>query len=253
MTQAPAFSVSQTFSPAPRQEFRFDRHYLLYASSGSMRLEAGGTGWSLPPARAALIRADEPIDVTITATIACRSVLFAPESFPPPDAGVSVFDVSPLARELILECARWGPDAGELPAYAASIFSALAGVVWQAARNPVALQLPLARSETVRRAIELTEAGLQEDLTFTALAREVATSERSLARRFSDELGMTWRQTQQRLRVIRAVEALAASDRPVTDIAFSLGYNSMSAFNAAFRALTGKTPTEYRASFRTGE
>ncbi|WP_421858065.1 helix-turn-helix domain-containing protein [Oricola sp.] len=253
MTAPPAYSVAQTFPAAPRGRFQFDRHYLLYASSGSMRLDAEGTAWSLPPARAALIRADEPIDVTITTTIACRSVLFAPEIYPAPDAGVSVFDVSPLARELILECAQWGPETDGQSGYATSLFQALANVAWQAASNPLRLSMPLARSDTVRRAIELTEAGLTEDLGFADLARQLATSERSLARHFSDELGMTWRQAQQRLRVIRAVEALAASDRPVTDIAFSLGYNSMSAFNAAFRALTGKTPSEYRASFRPAE
>ena len=30
----------------------------------------------------------------------------------------------------------------------------------------------------------------------------------------------------------------------------SVGYNSLSAFNAAFRGLVGMSPTQYRASFR---
>ncbi len=38
--------------------------------------------------------------------------------------------------------------------------------------------------------------------------------------------------------------------RPATTIAFKVGYTSLSAFNAAFRELTGRTPTEYRASLR---
>ncbi|WP_352302816.1 AraC family transcriptional regulator [Kineosporia sp. NBRC 101731] len=29
-----------------------------------------------------------------------------------------------------------------------------------------------------------------------------------------------------------------------------MGYSSLSAFNAVFRELTGRTPTQYRASFR---
>jgi AraC-like DNA-binding protein len=52
------------------------------------------------------------------------------------------------------------------------------------------------------------------------------------------------------MRVLRAIEELAAGDTPVTKIAFKVGYTSISAFNAAFRELTGRTPTEYRASFR---
>jgi AraC-like DNA-binding protein len=51
------------------------------------------------------------------------------------------------------------------------------------------------------------------------------------------------------MRVLRAIEELAAGETPVTRIAFTVGYGSLSAFNAAFRELTGRSPTEYRASF----
>jgi AraC-like DNA-binding protein len=61
---------------------------------------------------------------------------------------------------------------------------------------------------------------------------------------------MTWRAVLRRMRVLSAIEELAAGDTPVTKIAFMVGYTSLSAFNAAFRELTGRTPTEYRASFR---
>ena len=60
---------------------------------------------------------------------------------------------------------------------------------------------------------------------------------------------MTWREALRRVRMIRAVEALATSDAPITEIAMSVGYNSLSAFNAAFRDLTGKSPSAYRATF----
>jgi len=82
------------------------------------------------------------------------------------------------------------------------------------------------------------------------LAQEVGLAPRSLARRFSDETGMTWRAALRRMRLLRAIEELAAGDTPVTKIAFMVGYTSLSAFNAAFRELTGRTPTQYRLSFR---
>jgi AraC-like DNA-binding protein len=50
--------------------------------------------------------------------------------------------------------------------------------------------------------------------------------------------------------MIRAIEALAGTGDSVTAVALSVGYSSISAFNAAFREFTGRTPTEYRASFR---
>ena len=61
---------------------------------------------------------------------------------------------------------------------------------------------------------------------------------------------MTWRAVLRRMRVLGAIELLAASEDSVTGIAYAVGYTSLSAFNVAFRELTGRTPTEYRASFR---
>ena len=61
---------------------------------------------------------------------------------------------------------------------------------------------------------------------------------------------MTWRAVLRRMRVLRAIEELAAGEGSVTTIAHAVGYTSLSAFNAAFGDLTGRTPTQYRATFR---
>ena len=62
---------------------------------------------------------------------------------------------------------------------------------------------------------------------------------------------MTWRAALRRMRVLRAIELLAASDAPITSIAMDVGYSSLSAFQAAFRDLVGETPSDYRAGFVT--
>ncbi|QDG76901.1 AraC family transcriptional regulator [Labrenzia sp. PHM005] len=250
MSEPPAYSVAQEFGPAPKSQFQTGRHYLLYASEGTMRLEAKGRTWTLPPARAALITAGEPIDVTLPVRITCRSVLYAVDFVDPPEQVLSVFDVSPLARELILEVAQWGPDDASLSGYARELFKTLATVAWRLSLSPSNLYMPAGRSDAVKKVLALTEESLGKTLEFDHLADVVALSPRSLARRISSELGMNWRQALQRLRVMKAVEALSLSDLPVTEIAFEQGYQSLSAFNSAFRELTGKTPSEYRASFR---
>jgi AraC-like DNA-binding protein len=99
--------------------------------------------------------------------------------------------------------------------------------------------------------LAITQERLAEEPTVEQVAAEVGLTSRSLARRFEAELGMTWRAALRRLRVLRAIEALAADDTPVTTIAFGVGYSSLSAFNSAFRDLTGQTPTQYRAGFRS--
>jgi AraC-like DNA-binding protein len=52
-----------------------------------------------------------------------------------------------------------------------------------------------------------------------------------------------------RLRILRAIEQLAGTEHPVTQIAFDVGYSSLSAFESAFYDLIGQTPSDYRAGF----
>jgi AraC-like DNA-binding protein len=245
-----AFAFARDFAPAPPSELRVDRHYLLCASRGALRLEAHGRSWVLPPARAALIAAGEPIQVAIPQPVTTSSVLFDPGFAPDPPAPLTVFDLSPLARALVSECIAW-PEADEpLTPYARSLFAALAAVTWRLAEHPSPVTVPAGRSAELRRAMALTGEGLAEELRFEDVARQVGLVPRSLARRFEDECGLTWRAVLRRMRVLRGIELLAASDDSVTSIAHRVGYTSLSAFNAAFRDLTGRTPTQYRATFR---
>jgi AraC-like DNA-binding protein len=246
-----AYAFARDFSPAPPSELCVDRHYLLCASAGSLRLEAHGKSWVLPPARAALITAGEPIRVGIPRPVTTSSVLFDPGFAPePPPAPLTVFDLSPLARALVSECVDW-PDAAEpLPSYARSVFGALAAVAWKLAEHPSPVTVPAGQSPELRRALALTDERLASDVRFEDIADVVGLAPRSLARRFEDECDMTWRAVLRRMRVLRAIEELASGDESVTTIAHTVGYTSLSAFNAGFRDLTGRTPTQYRATFR---
>jgi AraC-like DNA-binding protein len=245
-----AFAFARDFAAAPSSELKVDRHYLLCASRGALRLEAHGKVWVLPPARAALIAADEPIQVALPHPVTTSSVLFDPDFAPAPPVPLTVFDLSPLARALVTECVQW-PDAEDpLPAYARSVFGALAAVAWRLAEHPSPVTVPAGESAELRQALALTDERLGEELRFEDLARRVGLAPRSLARRFEDECGMTWSAVLRRMRVLRAIEKLAAGEGSVTSIAHEVGYTSLSAFNLAFRELTGRTPTQYRSTFR---
>jgi AraC-like DNA-binding protein len=249
MTQQ-AYSFVRTFAPAPASDLCVDRHYLLCASAGALRLEAQGQAWLLPPARAALIQAGQTIQVSIPQPVTTASVLFDTEFTAIPPAPLAVFDLNPLARALVTECSNWPESDEPLTGYADSLFAALAAVTWRLAERPSPVVVPAGRSPELRRALQLTQQRLGGPVRFEDLAAEVGLASRSLARRFEEETGMTWRAVLRRMRVLRAIEELAVGDTPVTEIAFTVGYTSLSAFNAAFRELTGRSPTAYRASFR---
>ena len=245
-----AFAFARDFEAAPPSELCVDRHYLLCASQGALRLEAHGESWVLPPARAALIAAGEPIQVAIPQPVTTSSVLFDPGFAPEPPAPLTVFDLSPLARALVSECVDW-PDAAEpLPSYARSVFGALAAVAWRLAQHPSPVTVPAGQSPELRRALAITR-------------RTAGRGCPVRGRRPRCRAGAALAGPPVRGRVRHDLARGAAPDagaarhrgtrrgrRSVTTIAHTVGYTSLSAFNAGFRDLTGRTPTQYRATFR---
>lgn len=248
--QPEAYCFHKSFEPAGPSLFQVDRHYLLYALEGTLRLEAQGQRWTLPPARAALIAAGHPITITVLSRLTSASVLFSPTFMERPPQALTVFDMTPLARELVKECRDWGAEDAPHSPMAERLFGTLAAIVLQLAQSPSTCVLPSPSSPTLQKAVQLTEDLAHGSPTFAEIAHATHQSPRALSRRFANEMGMTWREVLRRIRIIKAVEALATTDASVTEIALAVGYGSLSGFNAAFRDHMKMAPTEYRSSFK---
>ena len=246
-----AYVLNREFPAMARTEFEIDRHYLLYARRGTMRLEHQDHQWSLPPARAALIAANTRVQITLPAPVEACSVLFDATVFPQPPAKLRVFDISALARELILSCRTWSAEAGPQPDLVVTLFQTLGAVTWQLSQSARLPALPLGRSTAVRDALQFTADHLTSPLTFDAVAAAVALTPRTLARRFNTELGQSWGQMLRQMRMMQASELLAHSDDAIVQVALNCGYESISAFNSAFKAYAGMSPTRYRSDMRT--
>jgi AraC-like DNA-binding protein len=79
------------------------------------------------------------------------------------------------------------------------------------------------------------------------VARSLGMSERTLARRLSDE-GLNFTEILQQLRRDLAVRYLDDRKLHVSKIAWLLGFQEVSAFTHAFKRWTGKTPSQMRTS-----
>jgi AraC-like DNA-binding protein len=85
-----------------------------------------------------------------------------------------------------------------------------------------------------------------EPWTIAALARQVGTSRSSLAARFRAAVGIAPMAYLTRLRLARAAGDLAASTRPLAEVARAAGYDNESSFSKAFARHHGEPPGQYR-------
>jgi AraC-like DNA-binding protein len=91
----------------------------------------------------------------------------------------------------------------------------------------------------IARAVVKGEAGIEQ------LARATGTSARTLQRRLR-EAGVNYSDLQDDVRKTLAMNLLENETLALAEIAFSLGYSEVSAFNHAFRRWVGQSPGHYR-------
>jgi AraC-like DNA-binding protein len=107
--------------------------------------------------------------------------------------------------------------------------------------------LPYASSPGLLGILEALQTEPGDNRPLANWASQIHVSERTLARQFIRELGMSFGEWRQRLRFLAAIEALD-SHRSIQDIAFDMGYSTGSAFIAMFQRQAGCTPEQYRRS-----
>lgn len=87
-------------------------------------------------------------------------------------------------------------------------------------------------------------------LSWPTISQAIHVSPRTLARRFMEETHLPCGQFISRARMLRAMELLVTQDMAVIDIAYAVGFESVSAFNHGFRRFTQETPTNYRRRYK---
>lgn len=228
------------------------RGQLLWAAQGVLRVFAEDSVWIVPPSHAVWIPGGTRHHV-LTETEAELRNLYVDASRPlrldvHGHAHCSVLLLTPLMRELILRLAT-SPTTGYPDAALQRLAEVALDEIGSLAEAP--LSLPGGRDARLTRLTQHLGRQPGDGRPLTALARLAGASPRTLERLFRKETGLTFRQWRSRLRLLNAIEQLHLG-RSSTEIAWSLGYSSPSAFVAAFRARFGRTPQDFVRARRQG-
>ena len=99
------------------------------------------------------------------------------------------------------------------------------------------------------RAKDLADARYAEPLGVDDMARAAGLSRAHFSREFRAAFGESPHTYLLTRRMERAAALLRTTDRPVTDVCFSVGLQSIGSFTTSFKRTYGVTPSVYRASF----
>ncbi|NUT97548.1 MAG: helix-turn-helix transcriptional regulator [Saccharothrix sp.] len=241
--QSTAPTRVQTLAPgAGIDAHRHDEHQIVYAARGVLAVTTDRGSWVAPATRAIWVPAG-----TVHAHQAHGELELHLVGLPARDNPLGLTDpgvlaVGPLLRELILAYTR-DPDDDSPPRR--RLRAVLLDQLRVSPQQP--LHLPTPRDPRLRALCAILHADPADDRTLPTLGPLVGASDRTLARLFRADLGMTFPQWRTQLRLHRAL-VLLADDTPVTTVAHACGWSSTSAFIDVFRRAFGHTPGRHQQS-----
>jgi len=219
------------------------RHQLLYAFSGTLRVETGSGLFLLPPQRAVWIPAGVTHRTTLN-KVHSGAIFFVPHLVPTKIKEVRIISAAPIVREMVQYAMRWTINHDPEDEVANAYFKTLGLLCAEWLKEEMPFRLPAAKTQQIARAMDFTLENLSA--TVDEVAKAAALSPRQFRRRFVTETGIAWQEFRLHARMLRAMELLVEPLASVTGAAYAVGFNSLSAFAKAFTLFVGETPSVYR-------
>lgn len=159
---------------------------------------------------------------------------------------LGIYPASELVIQMINFTERWdGRHVTERDANF-EFLVALKNILPQQNSRSLPIAIPITDDEQVQKIIRYLEKNMGEKLSLKGISRHFNRSERSMSRLFQANLHMSFLQFLKTIRMIKAIELIVKTHRPIGDIAAAVGYLSISAFSDAFREFTDARPTDFR-------
>jgi len=112
--------------------------------------------------------------------------------------------------------------------------------------NQILIQRENAEPPAITRAKQYIHENQAEDLSLGQVARAVHTSVFYFCKMFKKATGLNFTDYVSRIRVEKAKNLLLNRNLRVSEIAYEVGFQSLTHFNRVFKKIMGQSPTEYR-------
>ncbi|MEO9257704.1 MAG: AraC family transcriptional regulator [Crocinitomicaceae bacterium] len=123
---------------------------------------------------------------------------------------------------------------------------ALKNLLPQLNKISLPMVLPITDDERTLKIINYMEKNISEQLSLNSISQKFNMSERTLSRLFQSNLHVSFLQYLKTIRVLKALEMIVKTDKSISEIAYSVGYETLGAFSNTFFSITQSRPTDIR-------
>lgn len=219
-----------------------DRGHIVCPTSGAYWIVTPEGTWLVPAGFALWIPPGMHHEIYSHGSVTARILFIDPACAGQLTPNGGVVKVTPFLEALLERAMRYGNEyEADSPA------ARLAQVTLDefADQEFALLFLPVAKEPRLARVMRILIDAPGRYAGIAELAREAGASERTLARLFRKETGMTFTQWKTNLTLLHSMERLEKGEA-VADVAHDLGYASPSSFGYMFRRRLGVPPGTFR-------
>ncbi len=228
--------------------FQSDWHWhskgqLMYAENGYMHIHIDGKTLLLPGWYCAWVPAGTMHQVwSNCADLYIRTIfLDTAVHYHPVFGQALVFPVSVLLREMICYTGQWHMQPTS-SGCEQNFLKVLQQILPEEMAKPVNVCLPSTMHEPLLRVLEYIQLHLQEKVSIVSVAKAFGFSVRTLTRLFNAHLGMSFSVYMKVARIIKALELIEHGHTNVSQVAYEVGYESLSTFSNNFLEICGNRP-----------
>ena len=217
------------------------RSQLVYAVEGVLVIETDVGRWVVPPSRGVWLIAGVSHTVRMRGVARMRSIFVNQDAIPGlPDADC-VIEISPLLRELILAATKVTGHY-DLQSRDGRLMRFILDELCSLPVLP--FNLPWPQDVRILRVCQTLSEDPADNRAADDWAADLAMSAKTFHRQFQRQTGITFGRWRQQARLLLSLECLAQG-MPIVQVALQHGYESQSAFAAAFKRQFGLRPSEF--------
>lgn len=158
---------------------------------------------------------------------------------------VGIYPINELLMQMMKYTEAW--DGHIQPGEERYLFlSALKSILPRISEKKLSIALPFTENERIMPILDYISDHIADHHSLEALSNHFGISESSLSRLFQVTLKTSFLQYLKLLRMVTAIELMLKSDLSMSEIAYSVGYESISSFSNTFWQLTNTRPSDFK-------
>ncbi|TWI20325.1 AraC family transcriptional regulator [Sphingobacterium siyangense] len=217
---------------------------LIYIDGGAAYIQMVDKTLIIPSRHYVWIPKNSPHRVEMSKSVIIRTIYFYDVDKDPFFQKDGIYPMNPLLMQMLTYTEKWSGHI--LPGDDGYFFlMGIKEILPKISKKSLPISVPVTDNQRIAPVLKYVNDHIYDNLTLKILSHDTGFSERTLSRLFQRTMKISFLQYFKLLKMTKAIEMMIETDISLSEIAYSLGYGSISAFSNTFYQIVKIRPSEF--------